>query len=120
MAGLSYLGRMLDSMGKSRRRSGPRVKHVQSRSRQQASGEPTGMARRVTHPSVPPVLEQIEHARHVRDEAEAELATLIDYAVDQGIRWPEIAARLGVTRQAARQHYQRRHREESSHQDRVA
>jgi len=66
------------------------------------------------------VLEQIEHARHVRDEAETELATLIDHAVDQGIGWPEIAARLGVTRQAARQHYQRRHREGSSHEDRVA
>jgi predicted transcriptional regulator len=78
------------------------------------------MARRVTHPSVPQVLEQIEHARHVRDEAEAELATLIDYAVDQGIGWPEIAARLGVTRQAARQYYQRRHRDGSSHEDRVA
>ncbi len=78
------------------------------------------MSRQVTHPSVPLVLEQIEHARHVRDEAEAELATLIDYAVDQGIGWPEIAARLGVTRQAARQHYQRRHRDGSSHEDRVA
>ena len=33
------------------------------------------MARPVTNPSVPEVLEQIEHARHVRDEAEAELAT---------------------------------------------
>jgi len=114
------VGRMLDSMGKSKRRSGPRVKHVQSRSRQQASAEPAGTARRVTHPSAPQMLEQIEHARHVRDEAEAELATLIDHAVDQGIGWPEIADRLGVTRQAARQHYQRRHRDGSSHEDCVA
>ena len=111
---------MLDSVGKSKRRSGPRAKHVQSRSRQQESAEPAGMERRVTHLSAPQMLEQLEHARHVRDQAEAELATLIDDAVDQGIGWPEIAARLGVTRQAARQHYQRRHREDSSHKDRVA
>jgi hypothetical protein len=56
----------------------------------------------------------------LRDEAEAELAMLIDRAVDQGIGWPEIATQLGVTRQAARQQYQRRHRGGASHQDRVA
>ncbi len=114
------MDRMLDSMGKSKRRSGPRIKHVQSRWRQQASAEPAGSAQRVTQLSAPQVLEQIEHARHVRAEAEAELATLIDHAVDQGIGWPEIAARLGVTRQAARQHYQRRHRGGTSRPDRVA
>ena len=114
------MGRMLDSMGKSRRRSGSRVKHVQSRRQQQATAEPAGSPQRVTDLSAPLVLEQIEHARHTRDQAEAELASLIDHAVDQGIGWPEIAARLGVTRQAARQHYQRRHRDGSSHQDRVA
>ena len=107
-------------MGKSKRRSGARVKHVQSRRSQQAAAEPAGTAQQVTHPSAPQVLEQIGHVRHVRDKAEAELAVLIDHAVDQGIGWPEIAARLGVTRQAARQHYQRRHREDSSHKDRVA
>jgi hypothetical protein len=37
-----------------------------------------------------------------------------------GIGWPEIAARLGVTRQAARQHYLRRHRDGASHQHQVA
>jgi predicted transcriptional regulator len=58
------------------------------------------------------VLEQIERARLTRDEAEAELALLIDHAVDLGIGWPEIAARLRVTRQAVRQHYQRRHRDD--------
>ena len=114
------MGRTLDSMGKSKRRSGPRVKHVQSQSRQHASVEPAGTVRRVTHLSAPQVLEQIEHARHVRDETETELATLIDYAVGQGIGWPEIAARLGVTRQAARQHYRRRHRGGTSRPDRVA
>jgi predicted transcriptional regulator len=111
---------MLESMGKSKRRSGGRVKHPQSRRSQIVPAEPAGSAQRVTHSPAPQVLEQIEHARHVRDEAEAELAMLIDQAVEQGIGWPEIAARLGVTRQAARQHYQRRHRDGSSHQDRVA
>jgi predicted transcriptional regulator len=61
--------------------------------------------------SVAQVLERIERARLARDEAEAELAVLIDHAVGLGIGWPDIAARLGVTRQAARQHYQRRHRD---------
>jgi hypothetical protein len=111
---------MLESMGKSKRRSAARVKHVQSRRSQQALAEPAGSAQQVTHPFAPQVLEQIEHARHVRDEAEAELAVLIDHAVDLGIGWPKIAARLGVTRQGARQQYQRRHRVGPSHQDRVA
>jgi hypothetical protein len=66
------------------------------------------------------VLTRIERARLARDEAEAELAVLIDHAVGLGIGWPQIALRLKVTRQAARQHYQRRHRESASRQDRVA
>jgi predicted transcriptional regulator len=66
------------------------------------------------------VLEQIEQARLARDEAEAELAVLIDHAVGLSVGWPEIAARLGVTRQAARQYYQRRHRDDTSRPDRVA
>jgi len=57
------------------------------------------------------VLERIERVRLAREAAEAELVVLIDHAVGLGIGWPEIAARLGVTRQAARQHYQRRHRD---------
>jgi hypothetical protein len=111
---------MLDSMGKSKRRARPRVMQVQSRQRQQALTEPAGSAQRATHLPAPQVLEQIEHTRQARDEAEAELATLIDHAIEQGIGWPQIAARLGVTRQAARQHYQRRHRSGISQQDRVA
>jgi hypothetical protein len=66
------------------------------------------------------VLEQIEHVRLARDEAEAELTVLIDHAVDLNFGWPEIAARLGVTRQAARQHYQRRHQDGTGRSDRVA
>ena len=37
---------------------------------------------------------------------------LTDQAVSLGISWPQIAACLSVTRQAARQHYQQRHRED--------
>jgi hypothetical protein len=60
------------------------------------------------------VLEDIRDARVEQLEAEAELAALIDHAVDLGIGWPQIAAQLGVTRQAARQQHQRRHRDSSS------
>ena len=45
---------------------------------------------------------------------------LIDHAVNLGIGWPEIAIKLGVTRQAARQHYQRRHGDGVNRQDQVA
>jgi predicted ArsR family transcriptional regulator len=70
--------------------------------------------------SPPQVLERIERARAARDKAEAELVVLIDHAVSLGIGWPEIAAKLGVTRQAARQHYQRRHRDGANRQTQVA
>lgn len=66
------------------------------------------------------VLEQIGRARVVQQEAEAELAALVDHAIGLGIGWPQIAHRLGVTRQAARQHYQRRHRDDTGRQDRMA
>jgi hypothetical protein len=64
------------------------------------------------------VLERIKRARIAQQEAEAELAALIDYAVGLGIGWPEIADWLGVTRQAARQRYRRRHREDANRRDR--
>jgi hypothetical protein len=66
------------------------------------------------------VLERIERARLAREAAEAELAVLIDHAVSLGIGWPDIAVRLGVSRQTARQHYQRRHRDEVDRRDRAA
>jgi len=62
-------------------------------------------------------LERITRVRVAQQEAEAELAVLIDHAVGLGIGWPEIAIRLGVSRQAARQHYQRRHRDDASRRD---
>ena len=79
-----------------------------------------GPPQRDSQLSPPEVLERIEHARLTREKADAELAVLLDQAVGMGIGWPEIATRLGVTRQAARQHYQRRHREGAICQDRVA
>lgn len=111
---------MLDSVRKSKRRPDPRVKQVQPGPRHQAPGGPTVPAQRFTRLSPPQVLERIERARVARDNAEAELAVLIDHAVSLGIGWPEIATKLGVTRQAARQHYQRRHREDGGPQDQVA
>jgi hypothetical protein len=73
---------------------------------------PPGPAKRVSGLSSPQVLERIQRTKVVQQEAEGELAVLVDHAVILGIGWPEIALRLGVTRQAARQHYQRRHRRE--------
>lgn len=109
-------------MSKSKRRPGPSVKQAQAWSglRHEAPSGPTRPAPRVSRLSPPQVLERIERARVARDKAEAELVVLIDHAVSLGIGWPEIAVKLGVTRQAARQHYERRHRHGVSRQDQVA
>lgn len=77
-------------------------------------------AERISRLSPGKVLERIGRARTQREELDAELALLVDRAVTLGTGWPEIAARLGVTRQAARQHYQRRHRGEAAGQDHAA
>jgi predicted transcriptional regulator len=91
---------------------------VQSDQRQPPAELPTW---RGAFPGCPPsqVLERIKRARVAQQEAEAELAALIDHAVGLGIGWPEIADQLGVTRQAARQHYQRRHRKDANRRDRA-
>jgi hypothetical protein len=81
---------------------------------------PPGPAERIARLSPAKVLERISRARLQRDELDAELALLIDHAVSLKIGWPDIARCLGVSRQAARQHYQRRHRDGISRQDRVA
>lgn len=65
-------------------------------------------------------LERIGRARAAQQEAEKELAALIDHAVSLGIGWPDIAQRLGVSRQAARQHYQRRRRDGASRTNEIA
>jgi hypothetical protein len=112
------LARMLDRMGRSKRWS--KVRYVQPERRHQARAEPPAGPQRVPQLAPPQVLERIERARLAREAAEAELAVLIDHAVSLGIGWPEIAAQLGVTRQAARQHYQRRHRDGVGRRDQVA
>ena len=78
------------------------------------AGAATRPTKRVSGLSPPQVLERIEDAKAAQQEAEAELAILVDQAVILGIGWPEIATRLGVSRQAARQHYQRRHRDRTT------
>jgi hypothetical protein len=47
--------------------------------------------------------------RVTHDEAETELAMLVGGAVALEIGWPEMAGELGVSRQAARQNFLRRH-----------
>jgi hypothetical protein len=115
---LSHPARMLDHVSRSKRR--PKVRHVQPRRLPQERTELPGPPRWDSPLAPPEVLERIEQVRLTREKADAEPAVLVDQAVGMGIGWPEIAARLGVTRQAARQHYQRRHRQGASRQDRVA
>lgn len=97
-------------MGKGRRRAGPRVKYVQPGYRHRAPAAPAGPAERIGRLSPSRVLERISRARLQREELDAGLGLLVDHAVSLGIGWPQIAARPGVSRQAARQHCQRRHR----------
>ncbi len=70
--------------------------------------------------SPPQVLDRIGRARVAQQRAEAELAALTDHAVELGLGWPKIATPLGVTRQAAGQHHQRRHRDGAIGQDGMA
>jgi hypothetical protein len=95
-------------MSKSKRRPAPKAQLEQSE-RRRPTAEPGRAAKRLARLSAPQLLDRIERTRLVRDGAEAELGVLVDQAVDLGIGWPEIAGRLGVTRQAARQQYHRRH-----------
>jgi len=104
-------------MGKSRRQ--PKVRHGQPGRRRPEPAEPPRPPQRVSQLSPSEVLERIKRAQVAREAAESEPAVLVDHAVGLGIGWPEIAAQLGVTRQAARQNYQRRHRDDGSRQDRI-
>jgi predicted transcriptional regulator len=92
---------------------------MQPEQQHKAAAEPA-RPQRASRLSPPEVLERIERARLTREKAEAQLAVLVDQAIGMGVGWPDIAARLGVTRQAARQHYLRRHRDGASRQHRVA
>ena len=111
---LSYLISMLDRVARAKRRSKPKVRQIHEGQRPQGPAQPSGPAKRVSGLSPPQVLERIEDAKAAQQEAEAELAVLVDHALTLGIGWPEIATRLGVTRQAARQQYHRRHRDGTS------
>jgi hypothetical protein len=107
-------------VSRSKRKSVPRAKQVQPDRRDQSRVDQHGLSQPVARLSAHEVLEQIRYVRIERDEAEAELAKLIDAAVSQGVGWPQIASQLGVTRQAARQQYLRRHPDGGSHEAHVA
>jgi hypothetical protein len=93
-----------------RKRRGPKVKYVQPGYRHRAPAAPPTAGQRAAQLSPSQVLEKIARARIQQDDLEREQAALIDHAVTLGISWPDIARHLGVTRQAARQQHQRRHR----------
>jgi len=76
-----------------------------------APAAPPTPAERIARLSPIEVLERINRTRLQREELDAQLTLLIDHAVALGVGWPQIARRLGVTRQAARQQYNRRHRD---------
>ncbi len=103
-----------------RKRHGPRIKYVQPGYRHRAPAAPPTPGQRAGRLSPPQALEKITRARIARDEAEAELAVLIDHAAALGIGWPDMARHLGVSRQAARQQHQRRHRGEDTREDHAA
>jgi hypothetical protein len=92
-----------------------------SRSRRPAKGIKPRRDDRARGPAAPPgPAERISRARLQRDELDTELALLIDHAVSLRIGWPDIARYLGVSRQAARQHYRRRHRDGASRTGQIA
>lgn len=117
---MSHPDRMLDHVSRSKRRSAAKAKQVPPRPQHPSRAEKPVPARPDGRVSLSQVLELIERARVTQRDAEAQLTVLIDHAVGLGIGWPEIAARLGVSRQAARQQYQRRHSGSPSQHDRVA
>jgi hypothetical protein len=108
----------LGCVSRRKRQPSPKARQAQQDQRRQApTAGPPGPAQRVSRMSAERVLERIGRVRVVQQEAEVELALLVDHAVGLGIRWPQIASRLGVSRQAARQQYQRRHRGDASPED---
>lgn len=100
-------------MSRSRRRLAKGIK-PRPNYRVKTPAAPPSPAERISRLSPPQVLERISRATLQREELDAELAMLTDQAVALGLSWPQIAACLRVTRQAARQHYQRRHRHQRS------
>jgi hypothetical protein len=105
-------------MGSKRNR--PKVKYVQPCYRHKAPAAPPTAQEKAARLGPSQVLEKITRARIHQDELEQELAALVNHAVTLGISWPAIARHLGVTRQAARQHYQRRHHGQTTREDHAA
>jgi hypothetical protein len=102
--------RILDGMAKPRRRAVQRARQAaRSIQTHHRAVETASSVQQPTQRRSAEILERLKRVRAERDKAEAELDALVDRAVDLGIGWPDIAAQLGVTRQAARQRYQRRH-----------
>jgi|SRR5215470_13407105 len=97
-------------MSRSRRRLAKGIK-PRPNYRMRASAAPPTPAERIARLSPVEVLERINRTKLQREELDAQLALLIDHAVALGVSWPQIARRLGVTRQAARQQYHRHHRD---------
>src|SRR5215472_6461777 len=75
--GLSHLACMLERMSKSKRRSSPSAKQAQP-DRRPAPAEPPGQAQQASPMSPSEVLERIKHTRIAQQEAEAQLAALVD------------------------------------------
>ncbi|HUC23010.1 MAG TPA: hypothetical protein VMA73_09910 [Streptosporangiaceae bacterium] len=107
-------------MSQSKQKAARRARKAHPDGRDRATAAPLDPAGRVSQLSEARLLERIRQARIERDEAEEELAMLIEAAVNQGVGWPQIAAQLGVTRQGARQQYQRRHPPGASQRGHVA
>jgi hypothetical protein len=81
-------------MGRARKQ---KVKYVQPGYRHRARAAPPSSTERIARLSPPQILERITRARLHQKELDAELAALIDHAVELRIGWPDIAHRLGVT-----------------------
>jgi predicted transcriptional regulator len=114
MAGLAQDGTVGSAahagwVSQSKHKAARRARKVHPDRRKRATAAQLDPVGRVGQLPEAKLLERIRQARIGRDEAEEELAVLIEAAVSQGVGWPEIAAQLGLTRQGARQQYQRRH-----------
>src|SRR6266700_730785 len=78
-------------MGGSKRKSARSASRAQPGSTRQGSVNQPGVSQRVARLSAHELLDQIRYVRIERDEAEAELAILVDAAVRGGLGWPQIA-----------------------------
>lgn len=83
----SQESRIIDGMGKPRRRSTQRARQAGSSRTHRTPGDTTGSAQRPSQRTTAEVLERLKRARSARDAAEAQLDALIDRAVALGIGW---------------------------------